>query len=146
MFHPSRVVLPLEELLRELCDGDDVFWRSTRCHNDVIDVVYVLRNNQGDDVEAVLSAENIDQLVDVKNSAFATCNTRSLLKEFSGQQEIGDCTYARGWNLSAFHLRRPLSKGSPELLFLFPSFHEWWPTPRPRRKLRASPHPCTRQT
>ena len=62
-----------EELLGELSDGGAVLRRSARSHHDVVHVVDVLGDRQGHDVEAILSAKDVNQLVDVENSGNATC-------------------------------------------------------------------------
>ena len=62
----------LEELLGELCDGGTVLRRSTRGHHDVVHVIDALGDRQGHDVEAILSAKDVNQLVDVENSGNAT--------------------------------------------------------------------------
>ena len=50
----------LEELLGELCDGGAVLRGSARSDHDVVHVIDVLGDRQGHDVEAILSAEDVN--------------------------------------------------------------------------------------
>ena len=77
----------LEELLGELCDGGAVLRRSARSHHDVVHVVDVLGDRQGHDVEAILSTEDVNQLVDVENSGNATYEKCSRVK-LTGKSQL----------------------------------------------------------
>ena len=53
---------------------------SARSDHDVVHVIDALGDRQGHDVEAILSTEDVNQLVDVENSGNATYEKCSRVK------------------------------------------------------------------